>query len=646
MGWMRRAAVALALAWLVTIMAPPPARAQSGSVVAERYDVGVEILPDGALAVVERLALDFSGGPFRRGTSTIALDRVEAIRDVQVGEPGRPYERGSERPYTYATIDDGKRLEIAWWFPPTQDGRREFEIRYRVEGALRIYPGGDQLYWSAIEADRRYPVRQSTVEVRLPAEVAPEALRAAAYPERQRVAFQQVDPRTVRFETRELAPGMGLVVRVQFPHGLVAAEPPRWQAEADRVDWLEQNLRPALNFLLLLTTLLILFGGLVSLGVLWRVRGSDPTVARGAPVLETPPSDLPAPLVGTLLDQRADSQDVVATLVDLANRGVIRIAEVEGDSLAGGGRDYELERLTRDDANLRDYERLLLLTLFGEGDRVRLSQTRATFAAAIPGLQAALHREVARAGLFHEDPAAVRKRYAAIGWGLVGGSIVGAIVVGGWLARYADLALLPFFALLVVGGVTLWLAGHMPRRTRAGALAADRWAAFRRHLERVAAGSGGAGRDDLERYLPYATAFGLDRAWMGRMAAVGAPAPAWYQGHGGPVLVPVPYGSWDRGSQDGGSAHLGRGGSTEAPGSGGDPVGSSGGDPGFGGLQDFSDSLSDMLNQASGVFSHGGGSDWSGGGFGDFGGGGDSGGGGGGFGGDSGASGGGSSGFD
>jgi hypothetical protein len=54
---------------------------------------------------------------------------------------------------------------------------------------------------------------------------------------------------------------------------------------------------------------------------------------------------------------------------------------------------------------------------------------------------------------------------------------------------------------------------------------------------------------------------------------------------------------------------------------------------GPGGLQGASDSLTEMLNRASDVFSHGGGSDWSGGGFGDFGG-------------SSGAGGGGSSGFD
>src|SRR5207248_2266860 len=261
-----------------------------------------------------------------------------------------------------------------WWFPATTNASRVFEIRYRAEGVIRIYPDGDQVYWQAIPGDLEYPVRAASVTVHTPGD----AERAAAYPERRNVAITQLDPRTMRFTTSDLpARGGGLVVRAQFPHGLVSAQPPAWQAEADRADWLNQNLRPALNFVLLLLGLLIPVAGLVALGALWMTRGRDPGVKAGAPVLDTPPSDLPAPLVGTLLDQHADERDVVAALVDLANRGVLRIAPVQETApVPGSTADYEITRLTSDDAGLRDYERQLLSQLLGDQTSVQLSAAR------------------------------------------------------------------------------------------------------------------------------------------------------------------------------------------------------------------------------------------------------------------------------
>src|SRR5205085_2986147 len=96
--WRRAAALVGLLVLLVPaqallglLAAPTPARAQTTPVVAERYDVDLTVQTDGSLAVAQQLALDFAGGPFRHGFSLISLARVEAIRDVQVGEQGRPY---------------------------------------------------------------------------------------------------------------------------------------------------------------------------------------------------------------------------------------------------------------------------------------------------------------------------------------------------------------------------------------------------------------------------------------------------------------------------------------------------------------------------------------------------------------------------
>src|SRR5262249_58351088 len=116
-----------------------------------------------------------------------------------------------------------------------------------------------------------------------------------------------------------------------------------------------------------------------------------PAVGLVPPRLDQPPSDLPAPLAGTLVDGSADLQDAIATLVDLADRGVLTLHEADNDVRVTLHRPV-------DDSALRPYERVLLQAVFEpratQGD-VMLSTARARFASAVPALEASLHAAVA-----------------------------------------------------------------------------------------------------------------------------------------------------------------------------------------------------------------------------------------------------------
>ena len=52
-----------------------------------------------------------------------------------------------------------------------------------------------------------------------------------------------------------------------------------------------------------------------------------------AEYLPEPPDDISPGLIGTLLDEQADMEDIVATLVDLAQRKIISITEEQTGSL-------------------------------------------------------------------------------------------------------------------------------------------------------------------------------------------------------------------------------------------------------------------------------------------------------------------------
>jgi hypothetical protein len=215
------------------------------------------------------------------------------------------------------------------------------------------------------------------------------------------------------------------------------------------------------------------------------------------------------------------------------------------------------------------------------------------------------------------------------------GPILAAIVIflvlqfagagSGWIV-------LPIFAAIVLMLVGNKVATNMPRKTLKGAEAAAKWKAFKRYLEDIEHRQNIAESQGIfEKYLPYATAFGLEQSWITKFERAGTPMPGWFGG-AGPVLMPG--GGYGRGYRRGpGGVIILPGGGFGGSGSSGGQGASGGGDgvdiPGMqdlsdsaaGGLQGGSDSLLDMLGTASRVF--GGGSGRGGGGsFGSWGGGG------------------------
>lgn len=632
-GWHRSkvggalaAIVALALALLLlaspTSAAPQPPYWQ-------RFDVSIDVQQNGDFLVTEDQTVVFGPTTARRGFREIPLDRVVQITDVSVSEPGRNYRRGTESPNTFQVTREGDVLRIEWWFQPTFNAPRTFLVSYRVVGGLRYYPGGDQLYWKAIYADRPYPIETGRVVARFPADLAADQVRIAAYPEELGATGSLVDPRTVQFTAHNIPAGTGLEVRVQFPHGLVAGEPPPWQAAADRADWYNQTLRPVVNFFLGVASLLVLLVGSLWVFLSWYGRGRDPRVGEVPRLLSEPPGDLPPAIAGTLVDQRADVHDAVATLIDLARRGVLRIVEESRPRAGRSRRDFRIERLQDQPEGLEDYEQTIVDAIFASGSSVRFSKIGQRFRAAIPAVQWQLYHRVVREGFFSESPESVRGRHLAVGGILLVGGAALAILLGMLLGSLAELVWAPFVALAVVGIVKMMVAPHMPARTPEGALAAARWEAFARYLAEQQPREEVERHQDLfEPYLPYAVAFEVDRQWVRKFASAGAPAPRWYEVEGGPVYYP----RWGWGWGVPGRPERVEGAPREAPAGPtgeGMPTLQELSDRGAWNLQDLSDNLAGMLNQASEVMARGGkggwgggGGGWSGGGFGGGGGGG------------------------
>ncbi len=630
---MRRTTRSLALfaaLLLASLTASLPALAQGAgrSVAWQRFDADLAIQSDGSVDVVETQTIRFTG-TYRQGYRLVPLDRTTGSSNVSVAElingQSVPYTLGSGQTNTYSASTTADGLQIDWWFQPTTDASRTFQVRYTVNGAVRIYDAGDQLQWRAIYADRDGAVGASTITVHLPVDGDASTVKSAWYQYSASGSIGAlasvgsgtlVDARTVQFTLAQLPVQQGAEVRVQFPHGAIAGGPPPWQAQADRADWIQQSVGPIGDFVALLLTLIILGGGGAWLFFAWYSNGRDPAIGAVPPELDLPPSDLPAPVAGTLVHEGATQREAVATLVDLADRGFLRLVDEQRPQLIGSRADIRLTlEAGLDDQRLRDYERVLLIGLFGSSANahaeVELSAVKAQFQSSISTIEERLSEAVVQQGFFIRNPRTTRNRWIALGVGML---IAGVALLVGAVAAFSSImhiSWLPGIALGVLGGACSLVGAAMPRRTPVGALEAARWRAFAAHLRRVSRAEK-PGSALPPHFLPYAVAFGVDQSFLRHLESVGTEPPAWY-GRSGPGGIIVMPGGFYGGPWNGPHQHEGG------------PGGFSGGvaAPPAPNAQGWSDALAALLNVASEALAHGGGSGgWSGGGFGGGGGGG------------------------
>jgi uncharacterized membrane protein YgcG len=511
----------------------------------ERYDVEITIERSGAILVTETIVQDFGATPrhgiYRDVPERLryddTYDRVYPITVVEVRtSPGTPDDLHTEH------VDGFLRIRIG---DPdvTVTGRHTYEITYRVEGAMNRFETHDELYWNAIGDGWAQEIGQARVTVRAPAAITRVACFAGLSGSSSGCDRAQIVDGAATFVQRDLAAFNAFTIVVALPRGTVESAAPileeRWSL--DRA------------FARTPLTVGVALGGtvvvLVAVGVVaWRrgrdrrYRGSPVDQVMGgaglgeqavplfesgsAPVEFAPPEGLRPGQIGTFLDERADTLDVAATIVDLSVRRYLVIEEIERRGWVAKP-DWKLTRRPGPDPDLLPYERRLLQALFRDGDEVRLSALRNRFADELREVREALYDEAVRRGWFAAHPERVREEWGAAGLSVL---IIGiALTVA--LARSTHLALLGLP--VVVGGIALALvSGSMPRRTAKGTALARRVAGFRRVIESAETHMARWAEEEgvFTRYLPYAIVFGCTERWAKAFAdlATGEPDTSWY----------------------------------------------------------------------------------------------------------------------
>lgn len=511
----------LVILWLTACVSTPVD--QSQSVVVERRNGDITVLRNSDIEVVEKWEVRFVSGSFHKAFRTIPLKQGSSITGWQISEGDRFYRQSdSGQAHTFDVVQRGDEASITWYFPHTANATRTFNLQYTIRGALRIYPDGDQLYLTFIEADRSYPITSSRVIVHLPETFAADQIKLATYQNRREsYGTRIIDGQTVMFSGGPFAPGAAWEIRAQFPHGVVTANAPAWQLIEDQ--------QPVYNLIALFGAVMIVLVGGSGLYLLWDFFGRDHPGGIIAQHYTAPPDATPPGMVGLLIDERADLRDIVATLIDLARRGYLRISELSGMGPLAV-RDIVFTRTGQNETDLRHYERQLLDTVFGSRTQRYVSDLRNTFHTAIPALQRNLYEEAVRSGYFAQNPQSTRYKFTAGGAAVLVLVILAGIFGYPLVSPYAPLAIWDFVAAAGVALGLVVIGPIMPKKTLKGATTVAKWRAFKRYLEHIDRYTKIADvKDTFEHYLPYAIAFGFERAFVQHFAAVDTPAPDWYQ---------------------------------------------------------------------------------------------------------------------
>jgi uncharacterized membrane protein YgcG len=546
MGMRLRSRLFAVLAVLVVaaVLSPRAVDAQSKTLRWLRWDSDIAVNSDGTMSVEENYEIEFIGGDFTFGFRSIRISRFESITGVVVSDNSSVYEESrSEAPRTFYVNRDGNEYVIYWFYPATRDAVRQFTVNYTVIGGVAVNEEiGDEAFWSAVGVNHDYPVESALVSFEVPPGA---VVDTSIEPYRFGIdAPYEISPDLTRvtYHAKNIPANQEFEIGVRFRHGFVPDVAPSWQAayERERVQQARKaTWGPILNLAAGSLAILFLAGGLVGIYLLWSLVGRDPEVGDIPSHLSSPPSDLPPGLAGTLVDEKADLQDIIATLVDLARRGAIDMVE-EKSGLFGMSTNVVFHRRADFTGSLRQYEATFLSQLFGGSDKIETDDLREKFYSKIPAIQKQLYQDAVELGLFPASPKVVRGRYLGLGIAGLVLSVGFGMIFAAALSDLVSAALCPFMSLGMVSFVLIFVSGVMPAKTRKGAEEAKKWEAFKRYLQDVEKYVDiETVTDQFDDFLPYAIAFGLEHTWVKKFSSVSStPIPPWFV----PVGMPYPYG--------------------------------------------------------------------------------------------------------
>jgi uncharacterized membrane protein len=485
-----------------------------------RFDDTIHVYNDGSARIEEHISFEFRGAyngiyrdipidyPGPNGSNYSLWMRVESI----TGDDGSALK--FERRHA------GGFLKLKIYVPGATDATRTVNIEYLVLNGTKYFDQYDEFYWNVTGNDWLVPIDEASATVFFPANAAGK-LRAQAfygiYGSSDK-AKASVEGATASFEAPESLPMRGgLTVDAAVEKG-VLHQP--------------SGFTRAMQFLRSNPIISLPFWSFAVMFVLWWKKGRDPDPGRSVAPMYEPPQGMRPAEAGTLIDDRVDSRDITAVLVDLAVRGYIKIVEVQHRLLLFTSHDYELHLLKNREqwTDLSEYERAMLDKIFaGGGTITRISELRNHFYTVLPLMKSEIVTALKQQGMYSVDPD------SASGLWVLGALAVALPYVAAQVLNWADFlnSTWPTIVSCVFAGIIIFLFGRQLTATSMkGAQTRVQILGFQEFMNRVDADRlKRMPPDTFEKYLPFAMALGVEHRWAKAFEGIIQNPPTWYQGN-------------------------------------------------------------------------------------------------------------------
>jgi len=510
------------------------------------FNAKIQVNKNGSIIVEEKIVYNFGDlqkhGIFRdipliktnkEGKKFKLETNVIGVRDAN----NEPYDFTTNRQKNTIQIKIGSASKYV-------TGIVTYIISYDISGALTYYSDHDELYWNITGNGWQVPILKATAEVVLPEQITASDIKSICFTGSVGSTDQNCNStnqtNTVLVNSNlPLSATQGLTAVVSFPKNIVAVVEPK-----EYVDFFDTFLGKLLIFVfgILLLFWYVLYP--IWLPIKWYLYGRDPKVETGVVrAWYDPPQTKDKRLftpgeTGTVVDESVDLRDILATVVDLARRGFIRIEEkkkgdfyliklkkfVTDNSLPRNQKapsvnpemNGELPRSDHQNApsassglrGLQEYEKKLLQGIFESEIEVRLKDQE--LYETVEDVKKTLYQSLITNGSFPDDPQRKRTFYNVIaGMALFTGNlflVLMALIFGRVMFKKTRLG-------REQANVAKSLYNFISSQTRQLEFQANKQMFF-------------------EKLLPFAVAFGVEKVWAKRFSNLKLTPPDWYRGYG------------------------------------------------------------------------------------------------------------------
>ena len=389
------------------VHAAPSAQAASGERILS-FTADYDLASDGSLGVTETLVWQFGPGEHHGIKRNITVRQgvsspPDKYRLYEMSDVGASSPTGANAELYVSELGADDVIRIGSPTEPFEGEQQQtYVVTYRLAHVANGFPDHAELYWNVTGGRFEIPVDSVKVTVRGPAAVTDALCFQGA--DRSADPCEASAGQAATYSATGLGPREQVTIVASFPASAITDTAPDLRDgetgfSGDRSG--SQMSPPVAKSLSLLG-----YGGGLAIPALaaalmgtlvWK-RGRDEQYAgltpglspvEGAPgpvtqgqkgpvaVQFTPPEGVRPGLVGTIIDEQANTIDVSATVVDLAVRGYLLIEEVESGAVFKRT-DWQLTQLAppAQTETLLPFEQTLLDGIFAESNPVLLSDLR------------------------------------------------------------------------------------------------------------------------------------------------------------------------------------------------------------------------------------------------------------------------------